>query len=101
MALLFRMKNALSAQVHARALYLGYYSKPRFLIIGAQKAGTTALFYYLAEHPNIVPSTEKEVGFFAPEIFADWPEHPNHSILCTRGGAPHFTERRAHRAALD
>jgi hypothetical protein len=100
MARLFRVKNALSAQVRARALYLGYYSKPRFLIIGAQKAGTTALFYYLAEHPNIVPSTEKEVGLFAPEIFADWPEHPNHRILCTDGGAPHFTQRRAHRTAL-
>jgi hypothetical protein len=97
---LSRRKKAVFAQLRAYSVHLGYRSKPAFLIIGAQKAGTTALYYYLAEHPNIVPSTEKEVGFFAPEIFADWPEHPNHWILCTREGAPHFTDARAHRRAL-
>jgi len=93
-------KNALSAQFRARSLSLGYHSKPRFLIIGAQKAGTTALYYYLAEHPDIVPSSEKELGFFTPEIFADWPEHPSHWVLCTQEGAPHFADPRAHRKAL-
>ena len=37
---------------------------PHFLIIGAQKAGTTSLASYLAAHPGVVPSKRKEVHFF-------------------------------------
>ena len=37
---------------------------PNFLLIGAQKAGTTALNYYLKEHPQIYMSPIKEPGFF-------------------------------------
>ena len=37
---------------------------PNFLLIGAQKAGTTALHYYLKEHPQIYMSPIKEPGFF-------------------------------------
>lgn len=40
---------------------------PNFLIIGAQKAGTTALYYYLKQHPHIYMSPEKEPHFFALE----------------------------------
>lgn len=37
---------------------------PDFMIIGAQKSGTTSLFYYLSQHPQIIPSYRKEVHFF-------------------------------------
>jgi hypothetical protein len=37
---------------------------PGFLIIGAQKAGTTSLHAYLAAHPEVSPSTVKEVHYF-------------------------------------
>lgn len=37
---------------------------PAFLIIGAQKAGTTSLASYLAAHPNVVSPLWKEVHFF-------------------------------------
>jgi Sulfotransferase domain len=37
---------------------------PDFLIIGAQKAGTTALYAYLREHPQITGPSWKEVSFF-------------------------------------
>lgn len=40
---------------------------PNFLIIGAQKAGTTALYYYLRQHPQIYMSREKEAHFFSHE----------------------------------
>ena len=40
------------------------YIKPSFLIIGAQKAGTTALFNYLKKHYCILPSNIKEIDFF-------------------------------------
>lgn len=37
---------------------------PDFVIIGAQKAGTTTLFDMLAEHPEVSLSTVKEVHYF-------------------------------------
>ena len=38
-----------------------------FLIIGAQKAGTTSLFEYMRRHPQIHMPRDKEVGFFNVE----------------------------------
>jgi hypothetical protein len=40
---------------------------PNFLIIGAAKAGTTALYHYLERHPQIFMSPQKEPRFFAIE----------------------------------
>lgn len=40
---------------------------PNFLILGAAKAGTTSLHYYLAQHPEIYMSRVKEPRFFALE----------------------------------
>jgi len=37
---------------------------PNFFIIGASKAGSTSLNYYLDQHPEIRMSDEKEPGFF-------------------------------------
>lgn len=37
---------------------------PNFLILGAQKAGTTSLYFYLAQHPEIYMSPVKEPHFF-------------------------------------
>jgi hypothetical protein len=37
-----------------------------FFIIGAMKAGTTSLFKYLADHPDLCPSSRKE-----PKVFRD------------------------------
>ena len=40
-------------------------SKPDFLIIGAQKCGTTSLHSILSQHPQLVPpNTKKELQFF-------------------------------------
>ncbi len=38
---------------------------PTFFIIGAAKAGTTSLHYYLDQHPEIQMSANKEPGFFS------------------------------------
>ncbi|PSR19089.1 sulfotransferase [filamentous cyanobacterium CCP3] len=40
---------------------------PNFLVIGAGKAGTTSLYFYLAQHPEVFMSPLKEVNFFAVE----------------------------------
>jgi tetratricopeptide (TPR) repeat protein len=39
--------------------------QPDFLVIGTQKGGTTSLYYYLAQHPQIVPSLIKEVEYWS------------------------------------
>lgn len=41
---------------------------PQLLVIGGQKCGTSALYQYLAQHPLLVPSNEKEVDFFHSEL---------------------------------
>ncbi|MGF1479793.1 MAG: sulfotransferase domain-containing protein [Cyanophyceae cyanobacterium] len=40
---------------------------PNFLVIGAAKAGTTSLYTYLQQHPQIYLSPVKETNFFAME----------------------------------
>jgi len=39
-------------------------SHPNFLIVGAQKGGTSSLFKYIIQHPDIEGSWKKEVHFF-------------------------------------
>jgi len=43
-------------------------SGPNFFIVGAPKAGTTALSEYLGDHPAILVSNPKEPFFFCPEF---------------------------------
>ncbi|MDC0837322.1 tetratricopeptide repeat protein, partial [Limnoraphis robusta] len=47
---------------------------PNFLIIGAQKGGTTSLYEYLCHHPQIIPNLHKEVDFFMWQYYRglDW-----------------------------
>ncbi len=40
---------------------------PNFIIVGAPKAGTTSLYHYLSEHPQVFMSKPKEVNFFSSE----------------------------------
>lgn len=47
---------------------------PTFLVIGAQKAGTTALHQYLRAHPDVFMSRPKELRFFVAG--ANWDRGP-------------------------
>lgn len=40
---------------------------PDFMIIGAEKCGTTSLYQYLCQHPDVLPPIEKEIDFFDME----------------------------------
>lgn len=42
--------------------------KPDFFIAGAPRCGTTALYTYLSEHPNIFMSEVKELNYFASDF---------------------------------
>lgn len=39
--------------------------KPNFLIVGVARCGTTSLFKYLSQHPEVCFSTQKEPKFFS------------------------------------
>lgn len=41
---------------------------PNFLIVGAPKSGTTALYYYLKQHPEVFMSERKEPHFFGRDL---------------------------------
>ncbi len=41
--------------------------KPDFFVLGAAKAGTTSLYYYLNQHPDVYMSEPKEPFFFEAE----------------------------------
>ena len=44
---------------------------PNFILAGAPKSGTTALYHYLRQHPQIYMSPIKEPCYFAAEIRPD------------------------------
>ncbi len=55
---------------------------PTFLIAGAQKGGTTSLYSYLIEHPNILPAyRRKEIHYW---------DNPRHYRLGMRWYRAHF-----------
>jgi Sulfotransferase family len=41
---------------------------PNFFIVGAPKTGTTSLYLYLDQHPEIYMAAIKEPNYFAAEI---------------------------------
>lgn len=54
---------------------------PTFLVIGAARSGTTALYTYLKQHPDIFMSVNKETNFFAFE---------NEQLICKGPGADYI-----------
>jgi hypothetical protein len=57
---------------------------PTFLIIGAARSGTTSLYHYLHQHPDVWMSQEKEPAFFAMQAR---PEDPQLAPLRSARGA--------------
>lgn len=59
------LRRAIKPAVYGyRSLTAGLRVLPDFLIIGAQRAGTTYLYNNLAAHPCVAPALTKEVHFF-------------------------------------
>ena len=60
---------------------------PNFLIIGVQKSGTTSIYNYLKQHPQVYMSSVKETNFFARDpnkAPSDRPlRHPNQKRIDT------------------
>ena len=61
---------------------------PDFLILGAQRGGTTSLFRYLEQHPDVLASTRKELHYFDYQF--------ERGPLWYRGHFPLASRRAAH-----
>lgn len=56
--------------------------EPTFLLVGAQRAGTTSLFRALLEHPNVLrPNLHKGVNYFDVNYGRDWSWYLGHFPL--------------------
>lgn len=59
---------------------------PNLIIAGVNKAGTTSLFSYLAQHPAVCTSTIKETGYFLTYRYAEpplpWAEYRAYFAHC-------------------
>lgn len=55
---------AKEAYLSFRQLNANQRALPDFLVIGAQKSGSTSLFNYLALHSAVLPSVQKEIFYF-------------------------------------
>jgi Sulfotransferase domain len=58
------LRHSMSPRRLYRLATANHRSLPDFLIVGAQKAGTTSLWSYLNDHPNVDPCIVQETGFF-------------------------------------
>jgi len=56
-----------------RALTARQRALPDFLILGTQKGGTTSLYHYLSQHPDVLPAYRKEVHFFDSHRYQNGP----------------------------
>lgn len=70
---------------------------PNLLIIGAAKAGTTSLYHYLAQHPDIFMTPRKETNFFALEGQTPQFQGPGDEDI----NAPSITTLAAYRRQFD
>ena len=55
--------------------------KPNFIIAGFPKCGTTSLYHYLNEHPEIYMPTQKELHFFTCNILSKLKKGPKDAIV--------------------
>ncbi|WP_333267688.1 MULTISPECIES: sulfotransferase domain-containing protein, partial [unclassified Microcoleus] len=70
---------------------------PDFIIIGAQKGGTTSLYNYLIQHPQILPAAQKEIHYFdfnfdkSPDwYYAQFPQPQPGENLLTGEASPYY-----------
>ncbi|MGB3514019.1 MAG: tetratricopeptide repeat protein, partial [Microcoleaceae cyanobacterium] len=73
--------------------------RPHFIIIGAQKSGTTSLENYIAQHPQVIPAIKKETHFWYRGFnkgidwyLAHFPPIPKSKNFITGEATPNYLE---------
>jgi len=74
---------------------------PNFIIIGCQRCGTTSLYTYLAQHPQILTPIKKEMDFFSWHFdrgidwyLAHFPPMPSGEQFLTGEASPSYFDSR-------
>ena len=72
---------------------------PNFIIIGAQKSGTTSLANYIDQHPQVIPAIKKETHFWYRDFskginwyLAHFPPIPKLQNFITGEATPNYLE---------
>ncbi|NJK67485.1 MAG: sulfotransferase domain-containing protein [Microcoleus sp. SU_5_3] len=72
-------------------------TSPDFLIVGVQKGGTTSLYNYLIQHPQVAPAAQKEIHYFdlnfdrSPDWYcSQFPQPENDEYLLTGEASPYY-----------
>lgn len=72
---------------------------PNFIIIGAQKSGTTSLANYINQHPQVIPAIKKETHFWYRDFskginwyLAHFPPIPKLQNFITGEATPNYLE---------
>ncbi len=86
------------ATVHRRAL-VATSIRPSFFIIGERKCGTSSLYRYIVEHPQVLPGQRKEMQFFTQG--SEYVESNFDSYLCRFPRAEGSASERLHWPELD
>ena len=70
---------------------------PNFIIIGAQKGGTTSLYTYLTQHPQVAPAAQKEIHYFdlqfdkgAEWYYSQFPSSAERGYKVTGEASPYY-----------
>ncbi len=72
--------------------------RPCFIVIGGQRCGTTSLFKYILQHPEVASPLGKEIHYFdlhfnkgLPWYLAHFPKAPrNHGSILTGEASPYY-----------
>jgi len=84
-------------------------SEPAYIIIGPMKTATSALYEYINQHPNVLPSIKKEVHFFNDtaklSYGKDWylshfPPIPRDSGYITGEASPGYIANHVHNSVF-
>lgn len=54
--------------------------RPSFVIVGAQRCGTTSMYNYVTSHPHVVRALTKEVHYFDVNMARGWAWYASHFV---------------------
>ncbi len=74
--------------------------RPNLFVVGAMKSGSTTLHDYLAEHPEIFMSAEKEPGFFVAELWGNKSPTEYEDLFADATGEKYLGESSTHYTKL-
>src|SRR4030095_12488986 len=66
--------------------------KPNFFVVGAPKSGTTSLYFYLKQHPQVFLPRIKELNFFCTDL------HFNFPLLTEKQFLSYYSVQQNHKA---